>query len=253
MTSCFGAAQTGTSTPSLSPFSQAPDSPALVQLQQFKPIYFLMGTPDTKVQFSFKGQLVRTVPFYFAYTQLMMWDLFKSGAPIRDVNFNPELFYRLYLENHLKSIGVQLIDLGLFEHESNGKGGTSAERSWNRTSITLKSGTNYFRWSFKIWYPYAFNPNSQNLPQYRGIWELNLSLLRFLGPFFETHELAFRLYPGGVTFNNPFLGGQEVTLTAQLALKPLMTSLVIQIFHGYGENLLNENDERFALRVGIGF
>ncbi len=66
-------------------------------LERYKPSYFLLGHPITKVQVSFRVQLVRDLPVHFGYTQLMMWDLFKSSAPFRDLNYNPDLFYRLAL------------------------------------------------------------------------------------------------------------------------------------------------------------
>jgi len=228
--------------------------PHFVQLQEYKPIYFITGTPDTKVQFSFKGQLVREIPFYFAYTQLLMWDLFKKGAPISDVNFNPELFYRVYTSE----VSNQWLDFGIFEHESNGHGANPQERSWNRASLTYHSGETLGEksrvlWSFKAWLPFTLNSNNSDLSRYRGIWELQMTLVNLLGPFFEANELSLRLYPGGPWLSNPIAGGQELTLKTKINFKPFLPFFVMQIFHGYGENLLNYNDERTAFRVGIGF
>jgi len=228
--------------------------PHFVLLQEYKPIYFIMGTPDTKVQFSFKGQLIREFPFYFAYTQLVMWELVNTGAPILDVNFNPELFYRVQMS---ESDG-RWLDLGLFEHESNGHGTSPQERSWDRVSLTYHSTVDLgekarLLWSLKAWIPFKLNSNNSDLIRYRGIWELQMTLLNFLGPFFETNELSLRLYPGGASLTNPLEGGQELTLKTKVNYRPFLPSLVLQFFHGYGENLLNYKDERLALRAGIGF
>src|SRR5271156_48142 len=101
--------------------------PKLLQLYQYKPIYFLMGNPYTKIELSFKTQIVSNVPIYFGYTQLMLWDLFIPSPYFYDLNYNPLVWYRF----NINESSQQLVDFIPFEHESNGKGGT-LERSWNR-------------------------------------------------------------------------------------------------------------------------
>src|SRR5690349_6212575 len=61
--------------------------------------YFISGRPDTKVQFSFKMQVIRDWNLFFGYTQVMFWDIPKESSPFTDVNYNPELFYRWYMNN----------------------------------------------------------------------------------------------------------------------------------------------------------
>src|SRR6476660_2830103 len=90
-----------------------------VPLYQYKPIYFLLGQTYTKIEVSFKVQIVSTIPIYFGYSQLMMWDLFLSSPFFRDLNYNPELFYRLLIPGEKD----QWLDFGPLDHESNGKGG----------------------------------------------------------------------------------------------------------------------------------
>lgn len=55
------------------PLSSSADEaePERVRLQQFKPIYFLAGHPDTKIQLSFKVKFIKSLKLYFVYTQIM--------------------------------------------------------------------------------------------------------------------------------------------------------------------------------------
>ena len=64
----------------------------LIHFYQFKPTYFLMGTPYTKIEFSFKADVIRSVPLYFGYTQLMFWELFVQSPYFYDIDYNPEVF-----------------------------------------------------------------------------------------------------------------------------------------------------------------
>ena len=226
--------------------------PQLIYLQPYKPLYFIVGSPDTKVQLSFKGQIVRNLKLYFAYTQLLMWDLFQQGSPIRDVNYNPEMFYRF----RFKTLEPRWLDLGA-DHESNGHGGTSDERAWNRVSLTYHSEHTlgkalHLEWSLKAWVPFLYRDTDINILHYRGLWEGQASLSNFLEPLFELSEVSVRFYPGGPSNLNPLQGGQELTLRLKLKARALLVPFIFQVFHGYGENLSNYTDNRVGVRAGIG-
>jgi phospholipase A1 len=225
----------------------------LINLYRYKPIYFIMGSPYTKIQLSFDAQIVRDVPIYFGYTQLMMWDLFINSPLFYDINYNPLVFYRVSLNTERK----EWIDLIPWEHESNGKGGDE-ERAWDRVGAAFNMKTragsrSSLYWNFKAWVPIQFNPNNPTLDQYRGVWELNLMLSDFLGEFFELNDLTLRLYPGGSSLTNPIRGGQELTLRLKVSHGPILPLVVFQVFHGYGEDLLDYTNDRWGIRAGLGF
>jgi outer membrane phospholipase A len=228
--------------------------PELLQLYQYKPLYFLAGNPYAKVQFSFKTQIVRQVPVYFAYAQLFFWDIFNHDPYIQDINYNPLIFYR-YTINESR---YQWIDLIPEEHESNGRGGTD-ERSWNRfgatyhLSVPTSDDMPRFYWNFKAWVPFQSNAYSHDIDKYRGVWEFEVTMANFLGKSFEFDDLNFRLYPGGDSYTNPLKGGQELTFRSKLAYRSFLPLFVAQIFHGYGESLSYYQDDRWGFRAGIGF
>ena len=241
---CLGAASIGR--------AQA-DELTLLPLYEYRPTYFLVGHPNTKIQLSFKVKLVRTTDLYFGYTQLMMWDLLKTSSPFTDLNYNPEVFYRL----NFNVSTAHWLDIGFFEHESNGRDG-AASRSWDRSYLRYNSRTNLsekwkFDWSLKAWIPYRYDLVTPDFARYRGVWEFEMRLANVLGSLFEADDLTFRLYPGGRLYINPLLGGQELTLRGKVHAKNFLPYVVLQVFHGYAENMLIYNESRYGARAGIGF
>jgi phospholipase A1 len=232
-------------------------TPELSIFSEYKPTYIIMGHPDTKVQISFKAQIVRAMPLYFAYSQLMIWELFiEPSSPFRDINFNPELFYRLHLNENSK---YQWLDFGIYEHESNGKDGADS-RSWDR--IYLRYATTFLldsehgsklHLTAKAWIPFNYDSTNPDLAKYRGIYEITVSLIDFMGESFERDDLTLRIYPGGWGDINPLKGGQELTFRLKAKSTRFLPMLVAQIFHGYAENMLDYRENRFGIRAGIGF
>jgi len=236
----------------------------LVQLYQYKPMYFLLGTPQTKAQFSLKARVVRGWDLYFAYSQLIVWDLFKESRPFRDLNYNPEGFYRWSIggrpadlppEDRAR-ISNRWIDLGFYEHESNGKAG-DASRSWDRHSVryheTRKVGERAsISWSFKLWYARNYDPGMRDFQRYRGAYEVEVTLADFLGPYFERNDLTLRFYPGGKSTVNPLEGGRELTLRLKGKHRSFLASTVFQFFQGRGENMLDYRQNVVGFRAGLG-
>ena len=226
--------------------------PSLEVFSGYKPMYFLAGTPETKIQISFKAQLLRSLPFYMAYTQRSYWKIFQKSSPFLDSTYNPEFFYRLPLGDE----SFTWLDLGLFEHESNGKDGSDS-RSWNRaylrySTARLSETKPSFYLSFKAWLPYRYEENPEILKS-RGLYEITGTVSDFLGPFFERGDLSLTLTAGGDSHLSPIDGGQELTFrTKFLNYRPLY-NFVAQLFHGRGETLLNYTQSYWRFRLGVGF
>src|SRR5579863_1274910 len=141
----------------------------LNRLESYKPIYFLMGSPNTKIEVSLKTKVIEGFNLYVGYSQLMMWELFRKSPYFSDLNYNPEIFYRMVLKADSKMIPTRWLDFGGFEHESNGKGGVN-ERSWNRSylryhdEVDSTMGSRVY-WSIKAWGPYSEVPSVFRLPR----------------------------------------------------------------------------------------
>ncbi len=220
--------------------------------EAYKPDYFLMGQPEAKIQGSVKIPLIQGENLYFAYTQLMFWELVRPSPYFADINYNPEFFYRLRLGQR----GDRWFDFGPFEHESNGKGGAD-ERSWNRTYVRFHDewgldGRAKLRAEVKAWVPYSFNASNRNLPNYRGLWEGNVMLSDFKGSY-VVEDLIFRFYAGGPSNVDPTHGGQELTFRVKSAKRKVMPVMMLQLFHGYAESLADYRHSYWAYRAGVGF
>jgi phospholipase A1 len=222
-------------------------------VEGYRSDYFMLGNPSSKLNVSFKINVLEDTGWYFAYTQLMMWDLWADSQPMRDLNYNPETFYRFIFnqENNL------WLDLGL-EHESNGLAG-DLSRGWNRvylrysSSATLPMEHGLF-WSVKAWFPFGYDSTSLDIAKYRGLYEFEVTIRNMLEILFDRDDFTLRIYPGGPSFINPLSGGQELTLRFNFKfMRNFLPIFVIQFFHGCGENLLDDSKEHLELRAGVGF
>lgn len=237
-------------------------SPLLVRLEHYKPIYFIIGNPDTKVQFSFKFKVLDQGNLYFGYSQLMMWDLTQRSAPIRDTDYNPDIFYRWVLDRQDKQSQTWL-DFGFWEHESNGKDDMAlGSRSWDRSYLRFRSvahlGTGDSNatkvyWSIKAWVPYRMDSENRDISKYRGLWELSVSVADLFSDQLKPDDVTLRLYPGGRSSLDPTAGGEELMIRMRPYFRTFLREAVIQIFHGYGEDLLEYKQNRWGVRAGIGF
>ncbi len=215
--------------------------------------YFLLGFNASKLSVSFKIKMIEDVDFYFAYSQLMMWDLWADSQPMRDLNYNPELFYRFVVSRE----NLLWLDLGV-EHESNGLGGGDS-CGWNHVYLRYSSaadiaGEHELYWLVKAWFPFGYDSTSLDIAKYRGIYELQFTVRNVLAHIFDRNDLTIRIYPGGDYLIDPLKGGQEITFRINKAFaKKILPMLTFQFFHGFGENLLDNKKEKFEFRVGIGF
>lgn len=224
------------------------------QPEGFKPNYFILGDPNAKLSLSFKIKLIEKADLYLAYSQLMFWEVAKESSPFEDVNYNPEIFYRLYEGDSRKTWA----DIGIYEHESNGRD-MEYSRGWNRfyllysmEAFDVDAAKLYI--SFKGWVPYDVEDTNEDITEYRGLYEINFTLAQFLGASFDQSDLILRIYSGGNAGIDPTNGGQELTLRLRGEItKEFLPVLTFQLFNGYGESLLNYNQRETEFRVGIGF
>ncbi len=230
-----------------------PNNPIL-GLSYSKPIYFLVGEPHTKIQLSFKTKLSAQAPIYFAYSQLMMWDLLRASPFFYDLNYNPMFYYRLSINEGRK----ERIDFIPWEHESNGRGG-EAEKTWDRVAVIyhrafpIKDSRRNLNLGIKAWVPLRYRSLNPDLPRYRGLWQIELGMTNFIKGEMGFNDLVLRFYPGGKSRTNPIQGGQELTYRMQVSLLSFLPLVVAQVFHGYGENLQDYRKEKWEARLGLGF
>jgi phospholipase A1 len=213
--------------------------------------YLISGEPDTKVQFSFKVQLITDWDLYFGYTQVGFWDLgIKDSSPFSDINYNPELFYRWYTNNGI----LKGIDLGAYEHRSNGRDGL-ASRSWDRSYITARTEFKLvgidWHWDTKVFYLYNLDDTNLDVRNTLGFSEFSLTAVNIFESFLNDAELQIRILPGGKFDLQHPQGSQEVNFKFRLPITRFNPFLFFQFYNGLNESFLSYDLNRTAYRAGI--
>lgn len=239
-------------------------------LTLYKPMYIVFGNMNDQVkgQFSFKYDILSGIVdysgLYGGYTQTMAWDLYEKSSPFIDVNFNPELFWKIdSKKNVFSNFDFKIVDyfqLGLCEHKSNGKNELTS-RSWERSyaQVQLSYGATFnFGLNYKYFAMYTKNLDETNsdVQDYIGSWEamLFIKYKAFDGKIGKG-ELYAKVGPGGgINGYNFKKGWQEYGIIFPSFLPNVRA--YIQIFHGYGEFLFDynvKNDTRHgtAIRIGL--
>ena len=215
------------------PFSWSPDLPG--------------GNYEVAYQISAKQRLFGTNT-YFGYTQRSYWQLYNKAesSPFRETNYNPELFYRITPKN--LGWGGWGMDLG-YDHESNGRSQPES-RSWNRLFMAAYRPVGKELFYAKAWWRLpekakrsADDPRGDDNPDiddYYGYGELHYQRQ------FDAGKQLLHLMMRG----NPSTGRGAVSINWSLPSKGNYAFWGVQIWHGYGESLIDYDRE--TTRIGIG-
>lgn len=222
-------------------------------LQRHHPFYFAYGAGLSKLQVSFKTPLVRDWPLYFGYTQFMFWAIGEKSNPFRDLNYNPEFFYRW----DLKDGGVlKSFDFGGWEHNSNGREG-EASRSYDSNYLRVNFEKAGVRWTTRVAaqfsYMHGFDPTNKDIQDYVGPLSLNLSFIQLFDAWVDKSEVSLQASPGGKFANRWDHGGYQLSWSFRLGRMKLIPAFYLQYYRGYAENLLNYNKNIDRFRVGVVF
>lgn len=224
-------------------------------LQRHLPFYFAYGRPTSKLQLSFKSPVLRSQPLYFAYSQLMFWELEADSKPFHDLSYNPELFYRVNTEKWARALTS--IDLGIYSHTSNGKRGLDS-RSLNKNYVRFNFERKGPRWitrtGVQFAYLHGFDPTNTDIQDYIGPFALSVSFTQlFDTSWVDKSEIALQASPGGKFGTRWDHGGYQVSWSFRLGRIDLVPAFYLQYYKGYAESLLNYNDEVSEFRGGIIF
>lgn len=203
-------------------------------------------TSDVRFQLGLKQRLTNLkLPWqtllYFTFRQKTFWDIYRKSYPFRESNYNPGIGLAKYFVNDKGITGFLFLQ---YEHESNGRDGTSS-RTWNYLSLNyVKLIHQHFQFRIKGWAPvYNLNDNP-DLFDYRGFFNAGVT-------YFPTKKLIFEL-DFSKSFTNDWRGFVQFTSSFRIS-KYSNQYLCLHYYGGYAENLLEYRTNVSKLRIGIAF
>ncbi len=221
----------------------------------YKDNYFIFGTSvnhtptktntDIKFQISIQQRLTRsTLPFgtylYLFYSQKCWWNVLENSMPMVDLNFNPGigLAKPLFVKN--RYVGKVTL---MAEHESNGRDGL-ASRSWNKISLAASIMIDpHVTVHGKVWIPIVDGQNNRDILDYSGIYQV--------GTEFTSRNRRFTASVVLVKRRGWKLNYNTIIELGYRIFRRDNQFLFLQFYNGYGECMLDYNQFRSRVRVGI--
>lgn len=221
----------------------------------YKDNYFIFGTAvnhtptktntDIKFQISIQQRLTRsTLPFgtylYLFYSQKCWWNVLENSMPMVDLNFNPGigLAKPLFVKN--RYVGKVTL---MAEHESNGRDGL-ASRSWNKISLAASIMIDpQVTVHGKVWIPIVDGQNNRDILDYSGIYQV--------GTEFTSRNRRFTASVVLVKRRGWKLNYNTIIELGYRIFRRDNQFLFLQFYNGYGECMLDYNQFRSRVRVGI--
>lgn len=221
----------------------------------YKDNYFIFGTSvnhtptktntDIKFQISIQQRLTRsTLPFgtylYLFYSQKCWWNVLENSMPMVDLNFNPGigLAKPLFVKN--RYVGKVTL---MAEHESNGRDGL-ASRSWNKISLAASIMIDpQVTVHGKVWIPIVDGQNNRDILDYSGIYQV--------GTEFTSRNRRFTASVVLVKRRGWKLNYNTIIELGYRIFRRDNQFLFLQFYNGYGECMLDYNQVRSRVRVGI--
>lgn len=183
---------------------------------------------------------------FFAYTNRSWWQIAETSGPFREVNHEPELFVRQYLQSQDQNAsGLLGLDLGI-NHQSNGRAGGES-RSWNRLIAGSAARYEDLVLAARIWHAFSLADDNPAMHRFLGYGEVRAIYTpgwssRGHASARNTYSLMWR--PG--TQKHSF----EATWSRRWKRSQFLRWYA-QYFNGYGESLI-DFDQRIE-RFSIGF
>ncbi|QDK44882.1 hypothetical protein DOM22_06755 [Bdellovibrio sp. ZAP7] len=223
-----------------------------LRILYYKPIYFAYGEPTSKLQYSFRVPLFEKFPLNFAYTQIIFWELQEESKPFLDATYNPEMFYRIDYDKKT----IRSLDLGLFEHNSNGKAGDqsrSYNQSYLRANWAFESKSWVVQFSAKVKAIYGVDETNRDIYDYVGPVEGEVKFIQLFDSIFDQLEAVININPGGKWSTEFDKGGYQLSLNFHVGGLKVVPAFYVQYYHGYAETLVNYDQSVDEFRAGLMF
>ena len=202
---------------------------------------------ETKFQISFKTKIVENIfgdngDLWTAITQSSRWQVYngEQSRPFRETNYEPEAMLVFRNNYSLGGWKGRMTGIGI-NHQSNGRS-DPLSRSWNR--VILNVGLDRENWAFVVrpWWriPEGHDDDNPDIEDYIGRGDAMLVYSK------GGHEFS-------LLGRHSLRGGDDAHGSLQMDWGfPIDRTLRghLQVFHGYGESLIDYNHK--ATYVGLG-
>lgn len=204
---------------------------------------------ELKFQLSLKTKVAEdlfdtSADVWFGYTQQAHWQVYNedNSRPFRATDYQPEIFLTQPVTADLPFNGsLRMLGAGLMHH-SNGRS-DPISRSWNR--IYLMGGAEWDRFSIvpRVWARInnesSDSEDNPDIEDYMGYGDV-----KFL------YDLPNQQSVSGTLRYNPSTNNGAAQIDY---IYPLSSNVngYLQLFHGYGESLIDYNHKDTAIGVGI--
>ena len=203
---------------------------------------------EAKFQFSLKTKVVQDLlgdaDLWVGYTQSSRWQVYngRESRPFRETDYEPEALLVYGTHYELFGWNLRMLDVGI-NHQSNGRSDPYS-RSWNR--IVADAGFERGDWTLMLrpWW---------RIPEARGD-DNNPDIADYVGRGEVTLLRNWNSHTFGLTLRHSFRGGDASRGSARFSWSvPIDGKLrgYVELFHGYGESLIDYNHEATYLGVGL--
>lgn len=229
-------------------------------LKRYKPNYitpFSYNSDKDEMEVVFQISLkklvykpVKDLGVYFGYSQKSFWQLYDkaNSSPFRETNYNPEFFLNIDVRG--KFDGFTDLIFG-YEHESNGQT-IEKSRSWNKEYVRAFWEKGNLKADLKVWARIperekrdendTQGDDNPDIEKYYGNSELNLSYK------YKNSQISLFLRNLESAMEDKSYIGREVTYNYDLGNG---MDLVLKYFKGYGESLIDYNNEIEKYSIGF--
>ena len=203
---------------------------------------------EARMQFSFKTKIMHDLFFgygdlWLAYTQLAHWQVYNEdlSRPFRELNYEPELLLNFPVKIRIGSAAIRMVGFA-FNHQSNGRS-LPYSRSWNRIIFHLGMEGEHWQLFVRPWIRIDdADDENPKITDFAG--RANATFVYRLNDHTLYSIVHSNLSPGN------HKGSLEVNY-----LFPIKGTLRghAQLFHGYGETLVDYNHRQTTFGVGLSF
>ena len=215
------------------------------------PISLPLDDTELKFQISFKTMALRNIfgnriggDIWIGYSQTSRWQIYNvdQSRPFRETNYEPEIM--LLVPTPYKIFGLNGVFAGIgFNHQSNGRS-NPLSRSWNRIIMQFGWETQDLSIVLRPWWRLQEEPVEDNNPgieNYIGRGDLMVAYEK------GRHDISL-IGRHSMRFGDDNRGSLQMDYAFRIYdyLK-----LHLQVFHGYGESLIDYNHKQTTVGIGV--